>query len=379
MKNENLITKSFWTYPSYNTPLYSGDIFDNISSKAFFKNFSSLISLSNKKTIQTKIIDFIFLIFNYTNYPFSKSLIQILSPSFVLCCWKKNNLETFEDWIKNETGYQNILRMSRHEKILFMLLNKKSEIKKCVYVKRYGHKMPKKIKFFEREKPEEKSSERIMMADWIKGRPVNYRNHDEVMKGINELINFQIKTKSRLMNSKDITNEIIFIKKGLEQYDCKDEKYNKWLEQYEKYIKKNNINLTSVHGDFWFSNLIYDSESKRINIIDWDGYLKEGNPFVDFIWLLCNLMGMSSKDYALQFKKHLEEKGENSVLINLIKNKINLHFGFKIDYILLLKIYLIKWMIIQKQTKEENTDYKIDLKNIQTTKHEKLLGILSNY
>jgi len=66
-------------------------------------------------------------------------------------------------------------------------------------------------------------------------------------------------------------------------------------------------------------------------------------------------------------------------MIKLIENKINSHFGFKLDFILLLKIYLIKWMIIQKQIKEKNSRSKINLKNVQIMKHEEILNILSKY
>ena len=380
LNGEGLFVKPFWTFPSYGLPLYSGEIFDEISLKAFFKNIISHVSISNKKKYQIKIIVLMLSIFKKINYPFIKTLIHIISPSFVLCCWKKNDEESLENWIKNKTNYKNVLRMSRHEKILFMLLNKKSEIEKCVYIKRYGYKIPNEIKFFEREFPTEKiPTERIILTNWLKGRPINTKNQNEVIEIINELIKFQNKTKARLMSTDDISKEIMFIKNGLEYFECNKYEYDEWIKQYEKYMEAKNIRKTSVHGDFWFSNIIYDSESRKITFIDWEGYTKEGNPFEDIIWLLCNLMGMSTKEYAIQFKKHLEKKGEMSQMIKLIENKINSHFGFKLDFILLLKIYLIKWMIIQKQIKEKNSRSKINLKNVQIMKHEEILNILSKY
>ena len=39
-------------------------------------------------------------------------------------------------------------------------------------------------------------------------------------------------------------------------------------------------------------------------------------------------------------------------LILIIKNRINSHFGFQLDYSLLFRINLLKWMIIQDQIEE---------------------------
>ena len=204
-------------------------------------------------------------IFKNLNYPFIKTIIQIFSPSLVFCCWKKNNPNSLERWIKEETGYENILRMSRQEKNLFMLLNSKGEIEKAVYIKRYGHEIPNKIKFFERKFPNIKNpNERIWKVDWLKGRPINPKNKHEIIATIDELIEFQKKTKLEKMDKNDVFEEIMFIKKGLEYYGYNDIKYFEWLEQYEKFIDQNQISMTPVHGDFWFSNVVYDPETKKI-------------------------------------------------------------------------------------------------------------------
>ena len=377
LKDNDLQIKPFWALPSYNTPYYSGEIYNNITSKAFFKNIDTFISILNGGKPQSKIKRLIFSIFKNLNYPFIKTMIQIFSPSFVFCCWKKNTSKSLESWIKKETGYQNILRMSRHEKILFMLVNIKGEIEKAVYMKRYGSEVPDQIKFFERKFPNVKNpSERIWIVDWLKGRPVNPENEDEVMATINWLIEFQKKTKLEIMNKNDAITETTFIKKGLEHFGYKNINYFEWLKQYEEYIEQNEINMTSVHGDFWFSNIVYEPETRKISIIDWDTYSEKGNPYEDFIWLLCNLMGKSSKHPTLKFKKYLEGNGEMNKIMELLKNQINSCFGFKLDFILLLRINLMKWMIIEKQIDEKNTGKIIKTQKSMFTE---MLEILSEY
>lgn len=381
LESTNLIVKSFWALPSYNTPYYSGEICDNIVLKGFFRNLSTFISTLRGGKRQSKIKEIALSFFKKINYPFIKILVQIFSPSFVFCCSKKENSNSLENWIRKETGYENLLRMSRHEKNLFMLLNTKGEIEKVVYIRRYGYEMPDKIRFFERKFPNVKEpSERIWITNWLKGRPANPNNENEIISTIDWLIQFQKNTKLEIMNRDDVNSEIMFIKKGLEYFGHKDlDKYFKWLEQYKKFIEENQINMTPVHGDFWFPNVLYDSESKKINMIDWETYSEKGNPYEDFIWFLCNLMGMSSKDPLVKFREYLDGNGEMNQIVKYIKNKIDLHFGFKLDFILLLRVNLMKWMIIQEQIRERNSGKTINPKENQSTLHTKMLEILSEY
>jgi len=380
LEKEGLIVKPYWTLPSYNAPYYSGEIYNSVTLKAFFKNINTFVSALQGGKNQSKIKGLVLSIFKNLNYPFIKTIIQIFSPSLVFCCWKKNNPNSLERWIKEETGYENILRMSRQEKNLFMLLNSKGEIEKAVYIKRYGHEIPNKIKFFERKFPNIKNpNERIWKVDWLKGRPINPKNKHEIIATIDELIEFQKKTKLEKMDKNDVFEEIMFIKKGLEYYGYNDIKYFEWLEQYEKFIDQNQISMTPVHGDFWFSNVVYDPETKKINMIDWDTYSEKGNPYEDFIWFLCHFMGMTSKDPKLKFKKYLDGRGEMNEVFVEIKNKINLHFGFKLDFILLLRVYLMKWLVVQKQIQESMGGEIIEFEKKQPMIHTEILEILSEY
>lgn len=379
LENEELFVKPIWTFPSYNFPLYSGDICNIISLKSFFKNFNMLISISNRGKHQKRIMEFIFSIYKKMDYPFINIIFQIFSSSFAFCCWKKTDSKSLENWIKEETEYQNVLRLSRNEKILFALLNFEGEIEKVVYLKRYGDEIPDSIKFFERNSPEIRNiSERIWKINWLKGRSVNSKNQNEVMLTVDELIKFQRETKLEIMIKDDIIEETSFIKKGLEHFGHNNIEYHECLKQYEEYIEQNHITMTSVHGDFWLTNIIYNPEIKNITIIDWDSYSKKGNPFDDFIWLLYHFMESPSKNHILKFRKYLEggsEINEVSKMIEQIKNRINLHFGFQVDYILLLQINLMKWMILEEQLQEKNYSNDINSKKHQITIYEEILKL----
>ena len=137
--------------------------------------------------------------------------------------------------------------------------------------------------------------------------------------------------------------------------------------------------MTPVHGDFWFPNILYDHETNNINVIDWEDYSEKGNPYEDFMWFLCNFMGLSSADPLLKFRKCLAGNGEISKIIEHIKNTINSYFGFKLDYSLLFRINLLKWMIIQNQIEEKSSSKIKKAKEKQSSVHLKILDLLFEY
>jgi ubiquinone/menaquinone biosynthesis C-methylase UbiE len=376
LKKSDLNVKSFWAFPSYNIPFYSGEMFNEITLKGFFNNFENFISILRGGKSEGKVFKTIFYLYKKTNFPLIKNIIKNFVPSFVFCCWKTNNPKSLESWIKKETGYQNLLRMSRHEKNMFMLLNDKGDIKKGVYVKRQGKEFPEKIKFFSRNFPDVKEpTERIWMVNWLKGRLINQKSKQEIYLIINWLIEFQKKNKLTKINKKDIFFEIDFITKGLEYFHHTNLKeYFSWLKQYQEYFENNQIFMTPTHGDFWFPNVLYDSDNEKINIIDWETFSERGNPYEDFIWFTCNLMGINSTNPSSEFKLHLEGKGEMKEVLEHIKNQINLHFGFELDYLLLIRVNLLKWMIIQDQIREKDLG---ERKRLLDSDYLKILRILS--
>lgn len=378
LENAGLVVKPYWVFPSYNMPYYSGSLNDEVALKGFFRNLSFFIAALRGGKNQGAGGELVLSLLKKLNYPFIKNLVQLFAPSFIFCCRKTTSSTSLEDWIKKDTKYQSLLRVSKHEKNLFILLNTKGEAEKAVYVKRYGYDFPNKIQFFERKFPNVKEpSQRIWMVDWIKGQPVNPQNKNEVLTTIDWLIEFQKKTKQEILSKEDAVVETTLIKRDLEYVPHGDLKqYYKWLDEYEEYIEKNLVHKTPVHGDFWFPNALFDSDTGKINMIDWETFCEKGNPYYDFLWFLANLMGMTSSNPLQKFKEHLDDRGDMSKMIQQIKNKINAHFGFKLNYTLLLRINLMKWMITSKrEILEKNRKQKEEQASLFT----KMLDILSEY
>jgi len=349
LESSGLAVKPYWVLTSYNRPHYSGSLYDEITIKWLFRNLDVLFG----KKILTKKIELILSLFKKLNYPFAKTLMQFFSPYFVFCCSKTSRSESLEDWIKENTKYQNLFRWGLRLKNMFILLNTKGEAEKVVYVKRYGYDFLDKIEFFEQKLPNVKEpSKRIWMTNWLNGRPVNPQNENEVLKAIDWLIEFQKNTKQERMNKEDAIIETSLIKKGLEYVPHEDiNHYYKWLDEYEKHISKNPFYKTAVHGNFGARNVLFDPKTRKINVIDWEHSREKGNPCYDFLRFLFYVITNTSatplpRSNALQrFKEYLEGQGEINNITPQIESKINTHFGFRLDFKVLLRFLFLKGMV----------------------------------
>mgnify|MGYP001599566128 CR=1 FL=1 len=218
LENNELRVNPLWVLPSYDQPLYSGEINDNISLKSFFRNISTFMSNFRGGKHQNDVKEFLLTFLKKIDYPFIKNILETFSPSFVFCCTKNEINDSIVNWIKKETGYENILRMSRHEKILFMLLNIKGKIEKVVFIKRYGYNFPNEIKKYERKYPNlNEPSERIWITDWIRGEPINPNNQEEVNLMIKWLIDFQKSKRKEIMDKEYVKKEINQMKKKIKR------------------------------------------------------------------------------------------------------------------------------------------------------------------
>ena len=229
LKKNKLYVKSYWVFPSYDKPYFSGKLEDKLSLKWFFNNLDSIIgkqTLSIKEKLMLSII-------KKLNYLFIQKLLEIFSPSFIFCCGKNPINETLEDWIKRDTNYENYLMLSRRMKILFVLLNKNKIPEKIVSVKRYGNEFPVKLQHLERKFPNMGDpQEKAWIEKWFSGRSLNPLNLDEVTIAINWLIHFQNNSKQELMDEHDVNKEIELIKSGLHQVSHGDlDQYYEWLDQ----------------------------------------------------------------------------------------------------------------------------------------------------
>ncbi len=372
-KNE-LYVKSYWVFPTYDKPYFSGKLEDKLSLKWFFNNLDSLIgeqTLPAKKKILLSII-------KKSNYLFIQKLLEIFSPSFIFCCGKIPLKETVEDWIKRDTNYENYLMLSRRMKILFVLLNKKGIPEKIVSVKRYGNKFPTKLDQLERKFPVMKDPEKkAWVEEWFAGRSLNPLDLNEVTLAINWLKDFQNNSKQELIDENDVNKEIELIKKGLQQVSHGDlNQYYEWLNQYKNYINQNKIFKTAVHGDFWITNILFDPKTQRTHVLDWELFREKGNPLLDFLLFFYDLMAMTEDEPLETFRRNLSGNGAASEIIDKIKLMMEEHFGFKLDIILLLRFYLMRKMVPKEEEMREGTPKDNPTKN-ESTLYVKMLDILS--
>ena len=331
-KNNGLYTKSYWVVPSYEKPYFSGKFKDELSLKWFFTNLENMVgkeNLSFKKQVFLSLIRKI-------NYGLMQKLLEIFSPSIIFCCGKMPIDETFEDWIERDTNYENYTMISRRMKIFFVLLNKKGIPEKLISIKRYGNGFPEKLENLVRIYPKMNDPEkRAWIEDWFSGNALNPLNKNEVTKAIEWLIEFQNNSKQKIMNKNDIQEEIDIMKKGLQYVNHGDlNQYYEWLEDYRKFIELNEIFKTAIHGDFWITNILINEKSKKIHVLDWELFKQKGNPFLDFLTFLYDLMSMTEDNPLETFKKNLKGEGSASNIINHVKLMMEKHFGFKIDNII---------------------------------------------
>ena len=373
-ETNELYIKSYWVFPTYDKPYFSGKLEDELSLKWFFNNLDNLIgkqTLPIKKKLLLSVI-------KKLNYPFIQKLLEIFSPSFVFCCGKIPLTETLEDWIKQDTNYENYLMLSRRMKVLFVLLNKKGIPEKIVSVKRYGNKFPTKLEQLERKFPIMKDPEKkAWVEEWFAGRSLNPLDLDEVTLAINWLIHFQNNSKKELIDKNDVSKEIELIKKGLQQVSHGDlNQYYEWLNQYKNYINQNKIFKTAVHGDFWVTNILFNPKTQRTHVLDWELFREKGNPLLDFLLFLYDIMAMTGDEPLETFKKNLAGNGAASKIVDKIKLMMEEHFGFKLDIILLLRFYLMRKMVPKEEEMREGIPKDNPTKN-ESTLYVKMLDMLS--
>ena len=354
LQNNGLKVKPYWILTSYNRPHYSASLYDAVTIKWLFKHLDILFGTK----ILTKKIKLILSILDKLNYPFATSVMKYFSPYFVFYCNKTSSSKSIEHWIKDTTKYTNLLRISHRFKNIFILINSRGESKKVVYINRYGDSFPDKIdeqilpnKIHRDVLPNLKEpSKRIWMANWLNGHPINSKNENEILAAIDWLIELQKNTKQEKMSKNDIIIETSIMRKKLEFFSQKIfEQYNKWLDEYETSFEKNLFYKTTVHGSFGGGNVLFDPKTKKINVIDWEDLSETGNSSNDFVRFLFYIMTNTSTNPLKKFKECLEDEGDLSKITPKIEKKINSHFGFKLNFKILLRYYLIKMLIINAE------------------------------
>ncbi len=340
-KKTNFYFKSYWVLPSIRKPYFSGKMEDDISYQWFFQNITNFL-LKRKKS---KFRDYSFSIIKKSNKFISKILTKNFIPSFIFCCYKSDMSKSLEDHIIANSDTKNFLMIGRRTRIIYILLGNNKKPTKLFSLDRYGYEIPEVIVECNRVFPKMKDPiERLWSEDWIDGHPIEPSKTNDVIAAFSWLQQFQNDTSDEIMTKEFVEEtEIKWIKESLIKIkDIPLKKYETWLEEYVSYIDKHTIYKTAVHGDFWYSNILIESKTNSINVIDWENFKSAGNPFYDYILFMFNFMTMSNGNDFQVFKSNFDSK-EKFEVIKKIQSKINQHFGFDCKLIVLLR-----WMILMK-------------------------------
>jgi len=362
----NFKIRPFWGLPSEERPYFSGLMNDDISLRWYFKNLTSFMK-GTKIKAKHKIS--FFLLKNMPKY-FGKFLMQNFIPFFILCCYKNEICESIEDSILRQTKSRHCLMLSRRIKIIFIVFDNLGKPKFIINWKRYGKEIPEKILLHKRQFTQMGNpKERVWMEEWKKGITLNPFNHDEVIVAINWLTNFQKNTIDQILHKEDLSKEFQMIGNVIENESAlKNTQYNKWLNEYKLFIEQHNIKKSSVHGDFWYANMLYDNTSKSVNLIDWENYIVCGNPFHDLTTFIMRWMMMSKDNQVETFKMNLTKNEKFQNLLNEVQKIVNQHFGFTVDFNILLR-----YLILRNVSKLAN------IKNSTYYKYLEMLKILENH
>ena len=359
-----LKTKSYWALPSYKKPHHSGKIDNDVSLKWFFKNFSNVFSIDKK-------LEIISLFLRGFNSTARKFLVKLFFPSFVFYCYKENIQENIEDMIVNKTGFKNIIQNVRLTKIMYFLLNELGSPEKIISCEITKYDLTEKIFPIKRIFPKMKNpDEKIVIEDWLTGQACNRLDEKDVILTLKWLMDFQNNTKSELISNQEINEEISSIKSELnkiKKVSCVP--YNKWLKDYEEYINNLKLKKTGVHGDFQIRNILVDQKKSSVNIIDWDWRFQEkGNPIYDVIWFTLNIM-INSNNPIEEFRSNLNGSGKVVHIIKIIQKTMEKYFGFELDFIILLRFMILRFITIK--IKNDGTGYLmyIELLKILNTKN----------
>ncbi|MGI0022515.1 MAG: phosphotransferase family protein, partial [Nitrososphaeraceae archaeon] len=183
------------------------------------------------------------------------------------------------------------------------------------------------------------------LENWISGKPLDPHKSDEIIATIDWLFAFQNKNRRTTMTKGDVHLEVNMLKTNLLQIPhLNKQQYRKWLDDFESYASAIHVDKTSEHGDFWHKNILINPETNEVNVIDWEHFREEGNPFFDLIFMLINAMQLPGNPIN-EFKCNLDGYGRFATILKELKNKIDNHFGFSLDLDILIRYTMLRFVI----------------------------------
>lgn len=336
--------RSFWVYPSYNEPSFSGNIDDKTGIKGFVRYLRDNVIYQRKHKILLSLIDKI-----------DKSTLHLLAiifaPSFLFYCYKGNEKsETFDDMVTSSTSLTNFTCISRGSGIMYLLYDRNSKPIKVVRLKRHGEALKEQIPFYDKTAPPVSSidlkSERTWQEAWIKGKKLNPLDPDQSKMALEWLIQFQKNSNASQvkMTREECLTEVDKIRNSLKTLSNLNTSNNRrWIDDYERYLTNVTVNSSAEHGDFSYGNIIVDKRNSII-VIDWEHYRNRGDPFFDFSWFFLTAMRLPG-DSIESFISNLTGNGRFMLIIRDLLERVERHFGFEPDLRVIMPYCLIRFII----------------------------------
>lgn len=331
--------RSFWIFGSFRRPFFIGDMDDELSLKWTFSNLEKILNIN----IKNKIFGWLL---GKLNITLSKFLIKLFSSSFLFYCFKDGNTSEFEEMIIEKTGYRNFLQQIRPKNIHFILFDNFGNPKKKLICERTNDNLNEEIVCKNFATKKNFSTAKITIQDWVQGRHIDVHNIDEIELVMKWLINFQTETSTELYTLESIDNELNIIKNNLKNVpEMKNLSYQKWLNDYREYAVKLKINKTAVHGDLTPHNILFDSNTSSISVIDWELLNEHGNPFYDMIKFIFYIVTPNSS--INEFRKNIRKSKKISSLVTIDKIISDYHQN-KFNLIILLRFFFLHDIALNK-------------------------------
>jgi len=339
-KNSGFKTKTYWVLPSWDKPYFSCNVEDSLATKWYLLNYRNFLKRS-KISVKYKIFNQIIKLVNKKILEF---FIKKFTPNFIFCCYKEKISDSIEDFITKETNHSNYIVNSRRIKTTFIQLDKNGIAKSIVHFYRYGKNFPQKIPMVNRIFPDiQNPIDRIWKEEWKAGTILNPLDTKQVINAIEWLFKFQEDSLQGIFTKNDISDELENTRKNLKKVnELNKEKYFEWLNEIEEFLEDHEIKKTAAHGDFWYTNMLYDFENGKIHIVDWEKYRPTYYSFYDLIIFIMRLMMMWSDDEVKSFELCIQSNSEFRKMLSPIKEVVNKNFNFDVDMNIMLRYIILR-------------------------------------
>lgn len=343
--------KSYWVFPSYNqVPSFSGKLGDSVAIKGFLQYMRS----NNPTRFKT-----ILPVLEKLDKHILSFFTSLLIPAFLFYCYKEDIPDSFEEILAKNSSLKNMTTFSGDKEIGYVLYDSKGRPSKIGRLQRYGFDLSDFTPTYDKSAPGSTiPHERGWIENWIQGRTLNPLKLGESLAAINWLIDFQDRTSSSsLMSKADIHLEVESIRQKLVMLPhLHIPEYERWLDEYEFYLSEQKIRRPSEHGDFLYSNILFNTKSHAIEVIDWKHFLMNGDPFYDFtLFIIWSCMaGVSHKHRQESFQQNLSGNGSYSKILYQLQDMFSNHFNFKLDMKKLIRYTLLRYTVRMQSERGEN-------------------------